>query len=244
MVTKTTAIALDNVSASYGQIEVLHSISLDIHEGEIVSLLGANGAGKSTTLMCASGIHPATSGSVRFYDKDVSTIAPHDRVALGVAQVPEGRRIFPRLSVHDNLLLGGFLQKDPQVTMLTEEYIYTLFPILKERRNQLGGTLSGGEQQMLAIGRALMSKPKVLLLDEPSMGIAPLLVQKIFETLVELNRSGITMLLIEQNANLALKISTRAYVMETGRIILSGDAKNLATDPRVCEAYLGKSENT
>lgn len=243
MDTKSKVLALESVSAGYGQIEVLHSLSLDIYEGEIVSLLGANGAGKSTTLMCASGIHPISQGIVRFCGSDISAIPAHERVALGVAQVPEGRRIFPRLSVHDNLLLGGFLQRDPRKAYETEEYIYSLFPILKERRTQLGGTLSGGEQQMLAIGRALMSKPKMLLLDEPSMGIAPLLVQKIFETLVELNRSGITMLLIEQNAHVALKISSRAYVMETGRVILSGKAGDLANDPRVCEAYLGKQSS-
>jgi branched-chain amino acid transport system ATP-binding protein len=239
MVNDIPFLQLRDLRASYGKIEALHGVTVTINKGEIVSLLGANGAGKSTTLMCASGIIPITSGEVIFQGEGIQKIAAHDRVALGLAQVPEGRRIFPKITVHDNLKLGGYLQNDPIEKKRTEEYIYSLFPVLRERAHQLGGTLSGGEQQMLAIGRALMSKPSMLLLDEPSMGIAPLLVQKIFETLVELNRSGMTILLIEQNAHLALKISSRAYVMETGTITLQGPSSELASDPRVREAYLG-----
>lgn len=239
MVTDTPLLQLQDLRASYGKIEALHGVTLTINTGEIVSLLGANGAGKSTTLMCTSGITPITSGEILFKGASINHLAAHERVALGLAQVPEGRRIFPKITVHDNLKLGGYLQSDPAEKKRTEEYIYSLFPVLKERSQQLGGTLSGGEQQMLAIGRALMSRPSMLLLDEPSMGIAPLLVQKIFETLVELNRNGMTILLIEQNAHLALKISKRAYVLETGTIFLQGLSSELASDPRVREAYLG-----
>lgn len=239
MGTDSPFLELKELRASYGKIEALHGVSLKIYKGEIVSLLGANGAGKSTTLMCTSGIIPLSSGGVLFKGACINSLPAHDRVALGLSQVPEGRRIFPKITVHDNLKLGGYLQNDPQEKKRTEEYIYSLFPVLRERSHQLGGTLSGGEQQMLAIGRALMSKPSMLLLDEPSMGIAPLLVQKIFETLVELNRAGMTILLIEQNAHLALKISSRAYVLETGSITLEGSSSVLASDPRVREAYLG-----
>ena len=239
MVTETPFLQLRDLRASYGKIEALHGVTLTINKGEIVSLLGANGAGKSTTLMCTSGIIPLTSGEVVFKGESINTRAAHERVALGLAQVPEGRRIFPKITVHDNLQLGGYLHVDSVEKKRTEEYIYSLFPVLRERTHQLGGTLSGGEQQMLAIGRALMSNPSLLLLDEPSMGIAPLLVQKIFETLVELNRNGMTILLIEQNAHLALKISSRAYVLETGTVTLQGPSSELASDPRVREAYLG-----
>ncbi len=230
---------VQSLSAGYGQIEVLHEISLTVAKGEVISLLGANGAGKSTTLMCISGIHTPALGSVSFQGRDITKVPAHTRVGFGLAQVPEGRRIFPRLSVHDNLLLGAYLQCDKAEVARTGEYVYSLFPILADRTAQMGGTLSGGEQQMLAIGRALMSNPTMLLLDEPSMGIAPLLVQKIFETLQQLNRDGMTILLIEQNAHLALKISDRAYVMETGRIVLEGSAAELVSDVRVQEAYLG-----
>lgn len=232
-------LTLVKIKASYGCIEVLHEVSLHIEKGEVVSLLGANGGGKSTTLMCISGIHKLNSGSITFNGLDITGAPAHERVGSGLAQVPEGRRIFPRLTVHDNLLLGAYLQKDPAEIMRTEQYVYSLFPILADRRSQFGGTLSGGEQQMLAIGRALMSKPTMLLLDEPSMGIAPLLVLKIFETLAQLNREGLTIFLIEQNAHLALKISKRAYVIETGRIVLAGNATELSADPRIQEAYLG-----
>jgi branched-chain amino acid transport system ATP-binding protein len=240
MTSKSPILSVRSLRARYGQIEVLHDVSLEIHQGEIISLLGANGAGKSTTLMCISGIHANYSGEIAFDGTAVESLAPHKRVALGIAQVPEGRRIFPRLTVHENLLLGAYLHTlSPQVTA-TEERVYDLFPVLKDRRSQFGGTLSGGEQQMLAIGRALMSRPAILLLDEPSMGIAPILVRKIFDTLATLNREGMTILLIEQNAHLALSISHRAYVLETGAITLQGQASQLANDPRVREAYLGE----
>lgn len=228
-----------DIRTSYGPIEALHDVSLEVRQGEIVSLLGANGAGKSTTLMCVSGIQPLTQGSIVFQGRDLADVPAHERVALGLAQVPEGRRIFPRLTVQDNLLLGAYTREDLQENRRTQEFIYSLFPILAERRHQFGGTLSGGEQQMLAIGRALMSKPSLLLLDEPSMGIAPLLVQKIFEALATLNRNGLTILLIEQNAHVALKLSTRAYVLETGSITISGSAASLLQDSRIQEAYLG-----
>jgi len=235
----TPLLSVESLCTRYGPIEVLHDLSLEVRQGEIVSLLGANGAGKSTTLMCISGIQPTTQGKILFQGRDLQEVPAHERVALGLCQVPEGRRIFSRLTVHDNLRLGAFLQNDKSIVKQREEYIFSLFPILSQRANQTGGTLSGGEQQMLAIGRALMSNPKMLLLDEPSMGIAPLLVQKIFATLEELNREGLTILLIEQNAHLALKISKRAYILETGRVILAGEAAVLASDSRVQEAYLG-----
>jgi branched-chain amino acid transport system ATP-binding protein len=189
--------------------------------------------------MCISGIQPLSSGEIWFDGSNITTMPAHERLKLGLAQVPEGRRIFPRLTVNDNLRLGAYSRSDEAEIRASEEYVYSLFPILQQRANQLGGTLSGGEQQMLAIGRALMSKPRMLLLDEPSMGIAPLLVRKIFETLARLNQEGMTILLIEQNAHLALKLAGRGYVLETGTITLSGDSSLLVSDPRVREAYLG-----
>lgn len=232
-------LVIENLHASYGPVEVLHGMSLNVCSGEIVTLLGSNGAGKSTTLMCASGIHPLNSGTITFGGRDITKLPAHDRVGLGLAQVPEGRRIFPRLTLHDNLLLGAFLRTNKQEIAQCEKEMYELFPILAQRKNQLGGTLSGGEQQMLAIARALMGKPRMLLLDEPSMGIAPMLVVKIFEALKELNAKGMTILLVEQNANAALKLSNRAYVLETGRLILSGRSFDLLKDDRVRDAYLG-----
>ena len=232
-------LSIRELRSSYGAIEALHGVSLDVYPGEVVSLLGANGAGKTTTLMCISGIQPCEAKTLSFVGKDLRALPAHLRVPLGLAHVPEGRRIFPHLTVRDNMMLGAYLRTDLSSINATAERVYDLFPILKERRNQLGGTLSGGEQQMLAIGRALMSEPRMLLLDEPSMGIAPLLVQKIFETLRDLHRQGMTMLLIEQNAHLALKLSQRAYVLETGSITLMGQASDLRADPRVQEAYLG-----
>lgn len=237
--TKNRLLDIRGLQASYGPVEVLHGIDIHVNQGEIVTLLGCNGAGKSTTLMCASGIHSSMSGTIDLDGVDVSSIPAHERVASGLCQVPEGRRIFPRLTVRDNLLLGAFLRRDQTALLGDEEEMYILFPLLKQRRSQLGGTLSGGEQQMLAIARALMGKPRMLLLDEPSMGIAPMLVAKIFETLKILNERGMTILLVEQNANAALKLSHRAYVLETGRIILSGDSKDLLQDDRVRDAYLG-----
>lgn len=239
MTTSAPLLSVKNIRSSYGPIEALHDISFDVMPGEAVTLLGSNGAGKTTVLMCISGIQPLSGGEIWFDGSNITAMPAHERVKLGLAQVPEGRRIFSRLTVNDNLRLGAYSRSNEAEVRASEEYVYSLFPILRQRANQLGGTLSGGEQQMLAIGRALMSKPRMLLLDEPSMGIAPLLVHKIFETLARLNEEGITILLIEQNAHLALKLATRGYVLETGTITLTGDSSLLVSDPRVREAYLG-----
>ncbi len=237
---KTPFLQIENISAGYGPIEVLHNISLTVYEGEIVSIIGANGAGKTTTLMCISGIHQLRSGEIKFKGSKLQGIPSHEIVERGLSQVPEGRKIFPRLSVLENLELGAYVRKDKEAIASDLESVYELFPVLKERRNQQGGTLSGGEQQMLAIGRALMSRPKMLLLDEPSMGVAPLLVQKIFETIQEINKQGVSILLVEQNAHLALGISSRGYVLETGRVCLEDEAGRLLNNPKVKEAYLGE----
>lgn len=230
---------VEGIRAGYGPIEALRGVSLSVEQGEIVTIIGANGAGKTSTLMCLSGILALRGGHVVFAGQDVRRVPAHERVKLGLAQVPEGRKIFSKLTVRENLELGAYLRRDGEVA---EDLlrIYDLFPILRDRGAQAGGTLSGGEQQMLAIGRALMSRPRMLLLDEPSMGVAPLLVAKIFEALGELNRQGMTMLLVEQNAHLALKLAHRGYVMETGEITLSDTADNLLCDARVREAYLGE----
>lgn len=230
---------LRNIHLAYGALEVLHGVSLEVGEGEIVSLIGSNGAGKSSTLMCAAGIHRAKSGELRFRGRDISGLPAHSLVSMGLALVPEGRRIFPRLTVMENLELGAFSMKSRAGFMPQLEYCFALFPILEERASQPGGTLSGGEQQMLAIARALMSRPRLLLLDEPSMGVAPLLTKRIFDTIVELNARGMTILLVEQNANLALKTASRAYVLETGRITAKDHAATLLRDPRIRESYLG-----
>lgn len=239
MTTNTPLLSVRNISSSYGPIQALRDISLDVMQGEAVTLLGSNGAGKTTTLMCISGIQDLKCGEIWFDGANITSMPAHERLRLGLAQVPEGRRIFPRLTVNDNLRLGAYSRTDEVEIRASEEHVYSLFPILRQRSSQLGGTLSGGEQQMLAIGRALMSKPRMLLLDEPSMGIAPLLVRKIFETLERLNREGMTILLIEQNAHLALKLATRGYVLETGSITISGESSRLISDSRVREAYLG-----
>ena len=235
-------LSVQGVYAGYGPIEALKGVSLDVHGGEIVTLIGANGAGKSSTLMCVSGLLRARKGSVIFDGADITGYRPHTIVAEGMAQVPEGRKIFPRLTVLENLEMGAYLRRDKQAVKLDLDKVYSLFPILGERRRQTGGTLSGGEQQMLAIGRALMSRPKLLLMDEPSMGVAPILTQKIFATIRDLNREGMTILLVEQNAHLALKIAHRGYVIETGQIVLENKAEALLTDPRVQEAYLGDED--
>lgn len=227
---------IENISANYGAIQALKNVSLKVEEGEIVTLIGSNGAGKSTTLMCISQIKKIDSGSIKFNGEDISKIAAHKLVSKGLAQVPEGRKIFPRLTVLENLELGAYTQSSKS----DYKKLFELFPILEERKNQLGGTLSGGEQQMLAIGRALMSKPKLLLLDEPSMGIAPLLVAKIFEAIKILNQEGISILLVEQNANAALKLANRAYVIETGSTTIQGKAEELLNDSRIQAAYLGQ----
>ena len=231
---------LSNVDAGYGPIRALHGITLNVRAGEIVTLIGCNGAGKTTTLLCCSGIVRAQAGTVRFRGENITAEPAHMIVRRGLAQVPEGRKIFPRLSVLENLRLGAFTRSDPAEIAASIDHAFTLFPILAERRHQSGGTLSGGEQQMLAIGRALMSKPQVLLMDEPSMGVAPLLVLKIFETIRALNREGLAVLLVEQNARLALKLAHRGYVIETGRIVMEDNAERLLADPKVQEAYLGE----
>lgn len=230
---------LRNVNTFYGNIQALRDVSIRIDEGEIVTLIGANGAGKSTTLMTICGGTPPRTGEVLFRDKPIHTLKPNKIVALGISQVPEGRLIFPDLTVQENLDLGAFLRNDKDGIKKDLEYIFDLFPILAQRRLQTGGTLSGGEQQMLAMGRALMSKPKLLMLDEPSMGLAPILVQQIFDIIKELHEAGTTILLVEQNAEMALKIADRAYVLESGRITLSGTGAELAQSDSVKKAYLG-----
>jgi branched-chain amino acid transport system ATP-binding protein len=230
---------VSDLHVKYGNIEVLHGINLWVEEGEMISILGANGAGKSTTLLALSGLVRAAGGSIGFDGLPIHKLPAHAIVKLGIAQVPEGRRIFNTLTVQENLNLGAFVAKDAGLIKKTQDWIYALLPILSERRQQLGGTLSGGEQQMLAIGRALMSSPKILLLDEPSLGLAPLLVKTIFQTLREINAAGVTVVLVEQNARAALKLAHRAYVMELGRIVLEGPAAELMANPEVQAAYLG-----
>jgi branched-chain amino acid transport system ATP-binding protein len=229
---------LDDVHTFYGGIEALKGISVKVEEGEVVTLIGANGAGKSTTLRSVSGLSPPRQGSIRFDDVEIGLTPPQDIVKLGISQAPEGRRIFPRMTVRENLELGAFLRKDQAIDGdLTR--VFTLFPRLKERERQKAGTMSGGEQQMLAIGRALMSNPKLLLLDEPAMGLAPVLVERIYETIAEINRQGTTILLVEQNANYALEVSARGYVLETGNVTLTADSSSLRKNPEVQRAYLG-----
>jgi branched-chain amino acid transport system ATP-binding protein len=232
-------LALQGVDVFYGRIQALRSVTLDIEQGEIVALLGNNGAGKSTTLNLISGfVHPAE-GSVTWDGDDISAARPHDLVGRGIVQVPEGRRIFSTMTVQENLLLGGYLVKSQAVIKQRIDQVYDLMPRLKERQKQEGGTLSGGEQQMLAIGRALVSGPKLLLLDEPSMGLAPLLVAQVMRIIEAVNEIGTTVFVVEQNAKAALRIADRAYVLDTGEVTLSGPAATLASDPRVVEAYLG-----
>ena len=232
-------LTLDNVHTYYGNIHALKGISITVDEGEIVTLIGANGAGKSTTLKTISGLLYPRQGKVYLNDKDLTKFSAHEIVQMGVIHVPEGRRVFSRLTVMENLEMGAFTRKDKDGVQKDLERVFELFPRLKERRTQVAGTLSGGEQQMLAMGRALMSKPRILLLDEPSMGLAPVLVDLIFDTIRELNNQGMTILLVEQNALLALDVADRGYVLETGTIALAGDAKELAENPQVKEVYLG-----
>lgn len=228
-----------DLRVKYGNVEVLHGISLDVDEGEIVAILGANGAGKSTTLMAVSRIVKSWAGSIEFAGRALHRLKPHDVVREGVIQVPEGRRIFNTLSVEENLALGAFVRTDAAGIAKTREWIYELFPILKERRDQLGGTLSGGEQQMLAIARGLMAEPKILLLDEPSLGLAPLLVKAIFRTLKTINQAGVTIVLVEQNAKAALRLANRGYILEVGNVVLQDSAAALLANPEVRKAYLG-----
>lgn len=234
---------IHDLHVSYGSIHAIHGISLTVEQGSIVTLVGANGAGKSTTLRAISGMIPIRSGTITFCGEKISGLPAHKIVALGLAQSPEGRMVFANLSVRENLLMGAYLRSDKAAIAKDFDYVCSIFPRLKERMTQTAGTLSGGEQQMLAIGRALMSKPKCLMLDEPSLGIAPILVRTIFEKIVEINRElGLTILLVEQNANLALQVSHRGYVLETGRIILEDTSENLRQNAQVRAAYLGVSE--
>jgi len=231
---------IKNLQVSYGAISALHGISLSVPHGKIVTLIGANGAGKTTTLKTISGLLKPQSGEIFYEGRNIAGLPPHQIVKLGVSHVPEGRMIFANLTVLENLQLGAYLQHDKKIIRDELENIFNLFPRLQEREKQIAGTLSGGEQQMLAIGRALMSKPKLLLLDEPSLGLAPLLVKAIFEIIVEINREqNITILLVEQNANLALEISHFGYVLETGKVVLAGDSAALRQNPQVKSAYLG-----
>lgn len=230
---------LERLSTYYGNIQALKNISIEINKGEIITLIGANGAGKTTTLMTISGVLSPKSGGIFFNGLEISGLSPEKIVPLGLSHVPEGRRIFPQLTVFENLEMGAYLRNDKEIRS-DIDYVFDLFPILRKRKSQLGGTLSGGEQQMLAISRALMTRPSLLLLDEPSLGLAPLIIKQIFEIIKKINEeNGTTVFLVEQNANLALKCADRGYVMENGEIILSDTAENLLTNPEVKKAYLG-----
>ena len=231
---------LDEVHTYYGVIQALKGISIEVRAGETVAVIGANGAGKSTTLMTISGIESPRTGTITFDGERIDGLPPHEIVNRGVCQVPEGRHIFPRLTVLENLDMGAYAVRDAAKKAAAQERVFALFPILAERRKQAGGTLSGGEQQMLALGRALMTEPKILLLDEPSLGLDPLKVAAVFRTVRELKKAGTTILLVEQNAHIALKIADRAYVMETGRVIKEGAGSELLDDPEVRAAYLGE----
>lgn len=234
-----TMLTVNDINVFYGAIHAIKGVSLEVNEGEIVTLIGANGAGKSTILRTISGLLKPKTGSIQFEGQEIAGMPAHEIVKTGISQVPEGRRIFAEMSVLENLELGAFTRKDKDGIKADMELVFERFPRLKERIGQLAGTLSGGEQQMLAMGRALMSRPRLLLLDEPSMGLAPLLIKEIFAIIQDINKTGTTVLLVEQNANMALSIAHRAYVLETGRITLSGDAKKLAASDEVRKAYLG-----
>ena len=234
-----TMLTINDINVFYGAIHAIKGVSLEVNEGEIVTLIGANGAGKSTILRTISGLLKPKTGSIQFEGQEIAGMPAHEIVKTGISQVPEGRRIFAEMSVLENLELGAFTRKDKDGIKADMELVFERFPRLKERIGQLAGTLSGGEQQMLAMGPALMSRPRLLLLDEPSMGLAPLLIKEIFTIIQDINKTGTTVLLVEQNANMALSIAHRAYVLETGRITLSGDAKELAASDEVRKAYLG-----
>jgi branched-chain amino acid transport system ATP-binding protein len=229
---------VSDIRTHYGSIEALKGVSLTVEEGEVVTLIGSNGAGKSTTLRSISGLTPASSGRIAFAGQEITRVPAHEIVSYGIALSPEGRHCFPRMTVRENLDLGAHHRRGAEVASDLER-VYELFPRLQEREKQKAGTMSGGEQQMLAIGRALMARPRLLMLDEPSMGIAPILVQRIYETIGEINRAGVTILLVEQNANYALEVSARGYVLETGRVVLANDSAQLRDDPEVQRAYLG-----
>jgi len=231
---------LENVHAGYGPIEVLKGISLEVNQGEIVTMIGANGAGKTSTLMCISGVNKVRSGRIVFDGREIQNLKPNVIVGLGLSQSPEGRKIFPRLTVLENLEMGAFTRNDQAGIRADIEKAFEMFPILRERQSQAGGTLSGGEQQMLAVARAIMCRPKLLLLDEPSLGLAPMICIKIFDVARELNRQGTTVLLVEQNARMALKLAHRGYVMETGSVVMADRAEILLNDKRIQDAYLGE----
>ena len=231
---------IKDLEVYYGMIQAIKGISFEVNEGEVIALIGANGAGKTTTLHTITGLLSPKKGSVLFEGTVITKIPAHKIVSLGMAHVPEGRRVFADLTVYENLKMGAYTRKDKEETEGTLSMVYERFPRLKERKNQLAGTLSGGEQQMLAMGRALMSKPKIIVMDEPSMGLSPILVNQIFEIIEEVNKSGTTVLLVEQNAKKALSIADRAYVLETGKIVLEGDAKELMNDDSIKKAYLGE----
>ena len=231
---------VENIYVNYGAIKALQDVSFQINEGEIVALIGANGAGKTTILNSISNIVPSVSGKISYRGSEITKTPPHDIVKLGISQVPEGRRVFAKMSVLENLEMGAYTRNDKAEIASDMEKIFQRFPRLLERKKQPAKTLSGGEQQMLAMGRALMSRPKLLLLDEPSMGLAPMLVEQIFQIIQEINQGGTTILLVEQNANMALSIAHRAYVLETGEVVMQGDAKELASSPEVRKAYLGE----
>ena len=234
-----TMLKIDNINVYYGAIHALKGISVDVNQGEIVTLIGANGAGKSTTLRTISGLLKPKIGQIIFEGQDIAGMAAQNIVKLGISQVPEGRRVFAHMSVLENLELGAYLRSDTKEIKADMDVVFGRFPRLAERRSQLAGTLSGGEQQMLAMGRALMSRPRILLLDDPSMGLAPLLIKEIFSIIKDINETGTTILLVEQNANMALSIAHKAYVLETGRIILSGSGQELAESEEIRKAYLG-----
>jgi branched-chain amino acid transport system ATP-binding protein len=231
---------VDDIKTFYGNIQALKGVSLEVQEGECVTLIGSNGAGKSTTLRSISGLTPPREGSIRFDGEEISRMAPQEIVGLGICQSPEGRKCFQRMTVRENLELGAYLRRDQAKIGEDLDRVFDLFPRLKERETQKAGTMSGGEQQMLAIGRALMGSPKLLLLDEPSMGISPVLTERIYETIGEINKQGTTILLVEQNANFALEVSSRGYVLETGAVSLSDESASLRTNPEVQKAYLGQ----
>lgn len=230
---------VNDIDVSYGQVQILRKVSFDIQEKEIVSLLGSNGAGKTTTVSAVSGILPVSRGQVVFMDEDITRVESYDRVEMGLVQVPEGRKLFPTLTVVENLEMGSYLKGPKALRQESMAFVFTLFPVLEKRKKQLGGTLSGGEQQMLAIGRGLMAKPKLLILDEPSLGLAPIVVDEIFGVIDKINKEGVMLLLVEQNVSQALSLSTRGFVLEQGRIVLSGKGGDLLDNPHVKKVYLG-----
>jgi branched-chain amino acid transport system ATP-binding protein len=230
---------IDNIATYYGNIQALKGVSLTVEEGECVTLIGSNGAGKSTTLRSISGLTPPRTGTIKLDGEEIQLLPPQEIVGLGICQSPEGRKCFQRMTVRENLELGAYLRRDHTQIQTDLKRVFELFPRLDERQSQKAGTMSGGEQQMLAIGRAMMGAPKVLLLDEPSMGISPVLTERIYETIAEINKEGITILLVEQNANFALDVSKRGYVLETGKVVMSDESSSLRTNPEVMKAYLG-----